>query len=167
MVRREQDRVMDSRAARPRSSWLRFVRNRDFTVNELSAIKNGAKTLLDWGEAGFVPVEQSVAQARSDVCAKSFDGNPCPHNQKKLIDFTSPAAAAIKSHIESKNQMKLSVDGEQNLNVCMICRCWLPLKVWTPMETLLACTPEKVLNDFKEKYPPCWMITETKTPATP
>lgn len=136
-------------------------------MNELSAIKNGANTLLDWGEKGFVPVEHSVAQARSDVCSKSHKNKRCPYNEKKTIDFTSPAAAAIKSHIESKNAMKLSVDGEENLKVCMICRCWLPLKVWTPMETLLACTPVEVLNDFKVKWPKCWMITENQTPALP
>ena len=127
----------------------------------LTSLKNGAKTLLDWSDEGFKPVAMETAQGRGDVCTGRTSGNPCPHNQDRAIDFTSPLSAAIKGHIERKNGMKLQVDGEDNLKVCMLCKCWLPLKVWTPLPTLLGRMDEAMKEKFRTEYPTCWINTET------
>jgi hypothetical protein len=131
-------------------------------ANELRA----AKTLLDWGEDGFKPVAQEVAQARSDVCMGRISGNPCPFNQDKKIDLNSPVASVILSHIESKNQMRLTVEGEDKLNICMICNCVLKLKVFVPLDTLTGRMDAATISKFQTEYPPCWMNKPaTQTPA--
>lgn len=155
-----------SRLFKTASAAVRLAASKFRPLENLSAIKNGTQTLLDWNDDGFVPVDAATAQARSDVCTGRISGNPCPFNERKTIDFTSPAAAAIKSYIEKKHKMNLAVDGETELHVCMICLCHLPLKVWTPLDTLLGRMDAAMLDKFKTQMPSCWILNEKpQTPA--
>jgi len=129
-----------------------------FISNEM----RGIKTLLDWGDDGFIPVAQEEAQARGDICTGRLSGNPCPHNQRRDIDFNSIVGKIVKAHIERKNGMNLSIENEPGLGVCMVCRCHLPLKIHTPMDTLLGCMDSETLSKFPAF---CWMKQQTQTPA--
>jgi len=118
----------------------------------------GIKTLLDWGDDGFKPVAQETAQARADICLRGDSGNPCPQNQNPAIRIPDVIATKIKTHIESKNGMKLKVEGEADLNICVKCGCFLKLKLWTPMDAILANTPNLKLENLPDY---CWIKNHT------
>lgn len=132
-------------------------------LNILKAIANGTQTLLDWHDEGFAPIEQSAAQDRADICTGRLDGSPCPSNQNRTFSIAATVAGVVHRQIEVKNGMKLSVMGEENLHICMVCRCLLPLKVWTPMDLIMAHTDAVMLNEFN-KFPKCWINKTKNTP---
>lgn len=123
----------------------------------------GARILNDWLGDGLKPVTPELAQARADVCTGRISGHPCPYNQPSsgIIGMvTSTVAGKIKEQMESKNAMSVTVAGEDKLKTCAICWCHLPLKVHTPMSTIVDRTPDAMFSEFQRKQPACWMVTE-------
>lgn len=123
----------------------------------------GVKTILDWADEGFKAVPIDEAQSRSDICAGKDGADPCPHNREATFPLVGAVAEAIKAQVEKKNRLQLSVVGEEKLHACDICKCSLPLKVWTPMETILSSMSPDTLKSF-EQYPPCWMNKQKPSP---
>lgn len=122
-------------------------------------LTNGAKTLFDWSDSGFQPVAAETAQNRADICTGRTSKNRCEFNQRPKIKIPDAVADIIKIQIQKKSSMKLSVHGEDDLEICACCGCFLKLKVWTPPSTILNNTPSLNL----EKHPDfCWMKTESK-----
>jgi hypothetical protein len=112
----------------------------------------GRKILQAWLGEGAKPVEQSVAENRSGICAD------CPHNTQSLkFGLTNEIAKVIREQVEAKNNLKLVVTNESKLHTCDICWCYLPLKVFVPMNKILADTDEKTLQQFQHEWPECWV----------
>jgi hypothetical protein len=131
-------------------------------VNVASTIYHGAKNLLEWHEDGFEPVPADVSQARADICSGRLNGHPCSFNQNPTFKLPDFVADIVMAQFEKKNGFKATVKGEENINVCMVCKCLLKLKVWEPMDLILNHTTEEQLQDFKNKAPWCWI---NQTPA--
>lgn len=113
----------------------------------------GIRVLLDWLGSGGKPVEPSVAESRSEICAG------CPKNGKGNWTryFTVPASRTIQLQLELKNNLKLETGQDEKLGVCEACLCPLKLKVWAPMQHILK---ELTPGARKDLDPRCW-ITKT------
>lgn len=135
----------------------RFQAAANHVLHAVTLFSSGLKTLKDWGDEGFVPVPQAEAQARSDVCTGRISRHPCPFNQNATFPLVGPVAETIKRHVEKKNQLKLSVLGEDTLRACKICQCHLGLKIHVPIRTLLAQMTRQTIENFKTQMPKCWI----------
>lgn len=119
-------------------------------MNPARIIKAGVtawKVRKDWFGDGGVPVSPELAQQRADTC------NRCPMNQEKPVWelFAGPVAWAVKQQFKLKSELKLRVNGEENLHVCSICNCILGLKIFVPLKFI---DETEGLPDF------CWQQTE-------
>ena len=149
--------------------FQRVARGAARAVAGLRKLATGATILVDMFGGSKAPVAADLAQDRSDICTGRLSGNACPYNRPDA-DFnfiTDPVSGFIKAQFEKLYEMKLEVQGQDNLQTCAICLCPLKLKVWTPIETILDRTPKAMLAKFKSEAPAqCWIVTETKnTPA--
>lgn len=127
----------------------------------------GEEILREWLGDGLKPVASIESQARADICLGANSGTPCPHNQpgSPLIE---EAARWVQSMSEQKNDLKLTVNGEEKLESCRICLCDLKLKIHVPMATILSKTPQAMLDKFASEAPVnCWMRKQPTTPAQP
>lgn len=105
------------------------------------------RTFREWiGDGRTVP--QSEANERSSTCLD------CPKHVIKPVQeiMTSKVAGIVQRQLEMKAAMKLSVDREPELHTCGICECWLPLKVWLPIERAREVTP-----DWQSFPGNCWL----------
>ncbi len=122
-------------------------------VSKVTKAVGGVRLLTDWLGAGMKPVEQALAEKRAKVCVK------CPKNQ--LGDFWQRIEAKIGQHlgtlIEIKNDLSLKLSTEDKLKSCMACDCWMPLKVWVPLEHILDTTEPDAMAAL---HPKCWILKE-------
>lgn len=130
-------------------------------ADTLGGLSNGARILLRWLGEGSKPVAPEIAQARAEVCLHVAEGKPCPFNQNGFKPVER-IAELIRDQTEQKNELKLSVQGEEGLHTCALCFCSLPLKVHVPIEQILSGTPAPMLEKFKREQPKCWMVTEAE-----
>lgn len=129
-------------------------------VKSVRKLAVGTNILRHWFGSGMQPVTTETAQARSDVCTGRFSDAQCPHNRDdvELQKILQPVSHIIKAYTEKKNELKLSVVGEDKLQSCALCLCPLHLKVWVPMETILNDTPQPMKDEFVAKAPSaCWI----------
>lgn len=121
--------------------------------NVVGAVRNvvaGVGVLLDWLGSGGKAVEQPLAESRGSICAT------CPKNDGGdwTSYFTQPIADRIRTQLEIRGDLQLSTTHDDKLTVCSACDCPLKLKVWTPLDHILAHTSE----DTKTKLDPrCWI----------
>lgn len=134
----------------------------------ISKLDTGRDVLNSWVGDGLFPVPADLAQRRADICTGRIGGSPCPFNKEGagFEAITTPIANAIRKQMEKKHEMKAVVVGEEKLFTCDQCWCNLPLKVWTPLKTILDRTPAPMLGKFASDAPHCWLVQEQKTPAT-
>ncbi len=119
-------------------------------VVAIKHVAAGAGVFLDWIGDGGTPVAMEVAERRANICVT------CPKNDggNWLSYFTQPIATKIKQQLEIKHDLQLKTSVDNRLTVCSACDCTLSLKVWTPLEHILAHTSDKV----KAKLDPrCWI----------
>lgn len=109
---------------------------------------NGLSVLKDWLGDGGECVPQDLAQTRTDIC------NKCPMNQpgNMLVEGT---ARAIKEQMKLKNKLGMRTDGIKSLQSCSACSCWLPLKIWVPIDRIRPTEDERSSFD-----PNCWLLHE-------
>lgn len=126
-------------------------------MNPLRAAVNFYKLKSSWLGDGGQPVEQQLAQRRTEVCLK------CPQNQEMPIweTLAAPQATQLRKQLQLKAKMQLAVQGESGLHTCKTCLCILALKVWCPIQRVLEVTE---LNDL---HPNCWILSESKALDTP
>lgn len=118
---------------------------------------SGAAILSDWLGEGAKPVAPELAQDRADRCTGRLTGNPCPYNDSGFKPVES-IANLIHAWAEKKNEMALTVIGEENLHTCQVCFCDLKTKTHVPMKTILDRTPQAMLDKFDDVAPKnCWM----------
>ena len=109
---------------------------------------NGASTLALWLGSGGMCVSQETAQKRTDICLV------CPMNQEGN-QITESVAQAIKEQVELKNHLGLKTQGIKSLKSCKACDCFLPLKIFVPLERILPNEDEK-----SKLHPACWLLHE-------
>ena len=120
-------------------------------VDRGKQLLTGVEVLKDWLGDGLKPVAQSVAQGRADIC------RACPRNNPGFKPVET-VAAIIRLWSEKKNEMTLSVTGEESLHTCAICWCDLKTKVHVPQETIFGQTPDAMFDKFETEAPQnCWM----------
>jgi hypothetical protein len=124
----------------------------------VGAVRNvaaGIGVLLDWLGSGGKPVDAKLAEARGAVCVG------CPKNDggDYKAYFTTPVAEKIRTQLEVRNDLQLRTTHDERLTVCSACDCPLALKVWAPLEHILAHTSEKVKADLDAR---CWITAEAK-----
>jgi hypothetical protein len=117
-------------------------------------VGGGSKSLLSWlsSKEEAVPIEE--ANRRAVICVG------CPNNKREAFAsfFTMPVSSAITAAIQMKNGWNLTTDHDENLGVCGVCLCPLPLKVHMPIDIIRKETPGAVMAELPDF---CW-IKETK-----
>lgn len=144
---------------------LRVVVHRVVAKERDMGLIDGAKALLEG--FGETPPPQEVAQARSDVCTGGLNGNKCAANYLGGWAISDKIAQALHAQRQRKLELKLTVEREERLGTCEICRCWLPLKVWYDEGTILGHTTDSTLATMKETNPKCWIAALQKQHQTP
>ena len=123
-------------------------------LGSVKRVAAGVVLLIEWLGSGAKPVEQSLADKRAEICAT------CPKNGKGgiLSYFTQPMADKIRTQMEMRGDLQLKTQHDEQLGVCEACLCPLRLKVFTPIEHVLAHTSDEVK---KELVPQCWILAGT------
>lgn len=118
----------------------------------------GANTIVSWIDEGAPTVSQELANKRAAVCHGGGDPDKkCPMNGRGGFEsyFTVPVTNAIRAQLERKRTMKLETPGDDRLGVCTGCDCPLQLKVWMPLDNILA----KMSAETQAKlHPNCWIV---------
>ena len=112
---------------------------------------DGLQTITEWLGTGGTCVDIKKAQNRTDICLK------CDKNQPGGI-IPESVASAIKKQVELKNSIGLRTLGMKSLKTCQLCSCYLPLKIFVPLENLGV--DEKEATEQFPSY--CWMNLEYK-----
>ena len=123
-------------------------------VGKVRNVAAGVGVLLEWLGSGAKPVDQSLADSRAAICAT------CPKNNGGdwMAYVTKPIADKIRTQLEIRNDLQLRTPHDDKLTVCSACSCPLKLKVFVPIEHILAHTSE----DTKTKLDPrCWILKGT------
>lgn len=119
-------------------------------IESMSGLKRAAQgtaVVLDWLMSGGAPVTQELADKRGAVCAtceKNIDG----------AWFTEAPATLIKNTLEARKDLKLETPYDAALKSCDVCKCLNRLKVWCPMEHILAKTRPEIFSEFPAY---CWI----------
>lgn len=146
--------TMDDGAPAPLYVMPPPAQKKTSVVGAIRNVAAGVGVLLDWIGNGGKAVEQSLADSRAAICAD------CPKNDGGdfIAYFTKPIADKIRTQLEIRGDLQLRTPYDDKLTVCSGCDCPLKLKVWTPMEHILAHTPK----DTKTKLDPrCWILKGT------
>lgn len=125
----------------------------DTVAGRVGKVVAGARIILDWIGSGGRPVPVPLALTRAATCVD------CALNTAP--DWTSWAtglvARSIKEQLEAKNAMGLDTPVDDKLRTCSACTCWIPLKIWCPIEHILERTTEQGISALD---PGCWVIRE-------
>lgn len=116
----------------------------------VAAIKVGAQTMKSWFGEGMKPVAHDEAERRAAICAI------CPQNDKGDWTrwFTQPASELIRKQLAAAKGLNLTTSKDAELKVCIVCKCPLALKVFTPLEHIVL----HMDDTTKAKLDPgCWI----------
>jgi len=113
----------------------------------------GIKLVMDWLGNGLKPVPVTLAEKRAAVCVT------CPLNADPnwIQKLDAVAAQQVKNLLEVRSDMALRTSLDEKLLTCQACDCYLPLKVWTPLDVVLANTSEEQKSKLDPK---CWITAE-------
>ena len=120
-------------------------------LQKVQAVAGGAETLIDWIKSGDEAVPVALANKRSEICVK------CPMNKPGGFEafFTVPIANAIHAAMQKRLDLKLTTENDDKLHVCEACLCPLPLKIWMPLERILAKMKPSVQAAL---HSDCWIL---------
>lgn len=128
-------------------------------AERVGGLASGSRVLLRWLGDDGQPVSAALSQARSDVCTGRLSGTPCPYNESGFKPIER-IAEVIKEQTEAKNNLKITVEGEEKLQTCSLCFCALQLKVHVPFEYIISGMPSPMIDKFRTKKPDCWVVKE-------
>ncbi len=115
---------------------------------------NGPIAVIEFLGPTGKPVPKQLAQSRAAVCSRCPFNVP-PHSlQEKLSTLILKAAFAI---FKLKTHTHIKIETEPKLGICKVCGCFLPLKIFVPLEHILKFTPDSTLNCLA---PNCWILNE-------
>jgi len=146
--------VMDDGAAQQSAYVMPEKKKPTNAVGSVKRVAAGVAVLLDWLGSGGKAVDQTLADARAAICAT------CPRNDGGDFTsfFTKPIANKIRLQMEIRGDLQLHTPYDDKLTVCSACSCPLKLKVFTPIQHVLAHTSDEVK---KELHPACWILKGT------
>lgn len=111
-------------------------------------VLRGTQTIADWAVHGLKHVDQALADARADVCSRCYYNvqiaglcGGCEHLQNLAAKFTFGRRTS----------------SEPFLKACAVCKCSLAVKVWVPVQSISAGTPDYQLQQFPSF---CWIPKE-------
>jgi hypothetical protein len=113
-------------------------------------VYNGTTTFVSWALKKFALVDQALANERGNVCSRCYYNigvsgtcGSCGYLQNLASSFTRGRVTANDSFLKA----------------CAVCQCSLRVKVWTPIESIAAGTP----NTDLPRYPDfCWIRKEVE-----
>ena len=108
-------------------------------------------TVKSWLGDGGRPVTAETANKRAAQCLD------CDFNRGGTMS-REMASDAAKRLLGAKARLKMSVQGEEGLFTCKLCRCWLPTKVHIPMQHIRRFQRESVREAIREGKKDCWQI---------
>lgn len=122
-------------------------------VEKIGELRDGARILYEWLGHGAVPVSHSTASIRAEKCSV------CPMNIRGawLDTMTKHVAEAISEQVSQKAHMELKTPHDSKIHFCDSCGCYLPLKVWVPLNTI---TEHMDIEDIAALHPDCWILHE-------
>lgn len=114
----------------------------------------GIKLVVEWLGSGLKPVPLEVAEKRASVCVA------CPLNVKGnfLQKLEAAAADKVRALLAVKHDMALRTSQDANLGSCTACDCFLPLKIFSPLDLIQKNTSEEVRAKLDTK---CWILSES------
>lgn len=113
----------------------------------------GMKLMIQWLGEGLKPVPIEIAEKRAAICAE------CPVNKDgNLIQrMDAIAAKQFKMLLQARSDLSLKTKYDDKLKTCTACDCYLPLKIFSPLEHIKA----NLSEDSKSKLDPrCWVLHE-------
>lgn len=118
-------------------------------IDKIKSYGTGLSVLMEWLGDDAICVDQHTAQVRTNTCLV------CPlHSEGSLV--TEAVAKAIKNQVDIRNKLGLKTAGIKSLKFCGACNCYMPLKIFIPIERI---APD---DELKEKLDPkCWMLSES------
>lgn len=122
-------------------------------IDEIRKDISGAEILADWLGSGN-PVHPMVSEARAAICGKCVE-NREPNWWDKHIK--EPVAHWIRSELELKRHMGISVPNEESLGICRVCGCCNALAVHVPIVHIKDHTTKEMLSKFPDA---CWKKKE-------
>lgn len=103
-------------------------------------------TMVEWLGEGGKPVEKSVADSRAKMCMGcKFNGWSSEWN-------------GIDRQIKAKEKAGIKNPDESKIGVCLLCRCWLPLKIHVPHKHIRSYQREAVRCSIMNEKPDCWQL---------
>jgi hypothetical protein len=138
-----QSRASNVQDAAAGTSWFR----------KIVRTGTGIATLGDWLGKGGIPVDQSLANQRAEICSD------CPQNKSGdfLSLFTKPASDLIRKQLQERKQLSYSTPADDRLHFCEACGCPLLLKVHVPIKEIRSHMKQPELNNLD---PRCWIPKE-------
>lgn len=123
-------------------------------LGSINRVAAGVAVLLDWLGSSAKPVDHVLADKRASVCAT------CPKNDGGDFTkfFTQPIADKIRTQMEIRGDLQLRTPHDEKLTICSACDCPLKLKVWVPLDHILAHTSEETKTRLD---PRCWILKGT------
>lgn len=119
----------------------------------------GAHTLADW-LPNAQPVAPELSEQRASICAS------CPKNSENVPNhkgnwlnlFTEYASRLVRRQLQERKKLNLSTSKDDQLGLCLICECPLPLKLHVPHGTIVNNLRQ---GDYEKLPDHCWIKTES------
>lgn len=123
---------------------------------EVSKVKAGIGTLVEWFGDGLNPAPVDLATKRASICASCTLNKPATG----LSVLTGLAAKTVSLLMDAKSDLKLSTPHDDKLETCTACLCDLKLKIWSPIDIVWKHTTPEV---FEKLDSACWVRSEPRT----
>lgn len=154
--------------------WVEFI---DFSapgdtwINPTGVKKNwsgAAAVVVNRGKAAFAayknmygpkgPVGRDVADGRAEICVL------CKKNDVKgglASYFLESTAKGIMSLLGALKDLEVRTTKDDELGVCLACKCPLRAKIWTPIDVVAEHTDDEIWSQLPRENPKCWILTES------
>lgn len=144
--------LLDVDTSTPPPSFLNpRIKNGVAVGARLENARAGIGAITEWLGDGLRPVSVKDATARAEICSV------CPKNQEGDFwqQLEAGAAKALKGLVQAKTDMKLFTSYDSRLFTCQACDCYLPLKVFVPLDHIKKNTRPETLAKLD---PACWIL---------
>jgi hypothetical protein len=121
-------------------------------AENLKRAAQGTAVGLDWLGAGGIPVAQELAEKRAAICVACARHVPGDWYVTAPAELIAKAIEAWKSL--TGKAFKFETAQGDNLKSCDVCKCVQRLKVFVPLEHILAKTKPAVMAEFPAA---CWI----------
>lgn len=112
--------------------------------------------IRDWLGSNLEPVSKDLATKRAWVCGVRENGEGCQFNSAggMLEKIGAIAGQQLKVLVAVKKDMNLATEFDSSLKSCTVCSCFLPVKVFVPLQHILDNTTPEEMERFDNR---CWI----------